>query len=229
MAASSSGWSAGAALLRPPTERLLQLPDGDVRLAVCERLAIDVAGDGECGHVSRSGRVCVHARRGGAHSHCCGGVVTPLREDARFREACAAEPGLAAERRHADKLDRQYGLRRPGTSLIPLVVEIGGRWHPTVPRLVRRLAKDASARSANPGLDVAATMAARWGARLSALLIRGNAAVQRAAHCEQRNPPRPWVADVCPLPHLLPEGSCSFELACVGLEPPLSDVDGVGA
>ena len=110
-------------------------------------------------------------------------VVTPLREDARFREACAAEPGLAAERRHADKVDRQYRQRRPGTTLVPLVAEIGGRWHPSVPRLVRRLAKDACARSANPGLDIAATMAARWGARLSALLIRGNAAVQRAAHC----------------------------------------------
>ena len=34
-------------------------------------------------------------------------VVTPLREDASFREACAAEPGLAAERRHAAKLNRQ--------------------------------------------------------------------------------------------------------------------------
>ena len=136
-------------------------------------------------------------------------VVTPLREDDRFREACAAEPGLAAERRHTDKLTRQYGQRRPGTSLVPLVVEIGGRWHPTVPRLVRRLAKDASARSTNPGLDVASMIAARWGARLSALLIRGNAAVQRAAHCEHWEPPRPWVADVCPLPHLLPEGSCS--------------------
>ena len=50
-----------------------------------------------------------------------------LREDASFREACAAEPGLAAERRHADKLDRQYRQRQAGTMLVPLIVEIGGR------------------------------------------------------------------------------------------------------
>lgn len=31
-------------------------------------------------------------------------VVMPLREDAGFRETCAAEPGLAAEQRHAHKL-----------------------------------------------------------------------------------------------------------------------------
>ena len=112
---------------------------------------------------------------------------------------------------------RQYGLRRPGASLVPLVVEIGGRWHPTVPRLVRRLAKDASARSANPGLDVAASLAARWGARLSALLIRGNAPVPWAAQ---------WV-EVCPLPHLLPENECSYELVCGGLGAVSSDDDGV--
>ncbi len=33
-------------------------------------------------------------------------VVTPLREDAGFREA---------ERRHSDKLDQQYGRRRLGS------------------------------------------------------------------------------------------------------------------
>ena len=46
MAASCSDWGAEAALLRPPTERVLQLPDADVRIAVCERLGIDVAGHG---------------------------------------------------------------------------------------------------------------------------------------------------------------------------------------
>eukprot|EP00973_Karenia_brevis_P092350 12412030-Karenia_brevis.AAC.1 len=44
MAGSCSGWGAGAALLRPPTERVLQLSDADVRVAVCERLGIDLAG-----------------------------------------------------------------------------------------------------------------------------------------------------------------------------------------
>ena len=195
MAASSSGWAAGAALLRPPTERVLQMPDFVVRIAVCERLCIDTAGYDHCSHVSRTGRLCGRALRGGAHSHCCGGtigvrttqrhnplvlefarilaaagrvvateqrdpsmgpnarldivefasdagspaaydvsVVTPLREDADFREACAAEPGLAAEQRHAFKLSQQYAQRRPGSALVPLVAEIGGRWHPSVPR-----------------------------------------------------------------------------------------------
>ena len=34
-------------------------------------------------------------------------VVTPLKADDGFREACASEPGLAAEQRHAFKLSRQ--------------------------------------------------------------------------------------------------------------------------
>ena len=54
-------------------------------------------------------------------------IVTPLRDDPGFREACAAEPGLAAELRHAYKLDTQYGRRLPGARLVPLVAEIGGR------------------------------------------------------------------------------------------------------
>ena len=99
--------------------------------------------------------------------------------------------------------------------LVPLVAEVGGRWHASVPRLVRRLAKEASSRSASVGQDGAAAMAARWGARLSALLMRGNAAVHRAARCVVPEPPRPWLADATPLPHLLPEGECTYELLCV--------------
>ena len=140
-------------------------------------------------------------------------VVTPLREDGQFREACAAEPGLAAERRHADKLGRQYCQRRPGSTLVPLVVEVGGRWHPSIPRLVRRLAKEVSARAPSIGHCGAAAVAARWGARLSALLVRGNAAVQRAARCDPL-PCRPWLAGIGPLPHLVPEGECAYELLC---------------
>ena len=252
MAASCSGWGAGAALLRPPTERLLQIPDADMRIAVCERLSIPLAGDEVCAHVSRAGRVCGRNLRGGAHAHCCGGtagvrtaqrhnalvrefahmlaaagrhvaveqrdptmgpnarldiveyasdrgapaaydvsVVTPLRDDGDFREACAAEPGLAAEQRHAHKLDTQYRRRIPGAMLIPLVAEVGGRWHPTVPRLVRRLAKECAARSSGIGVGAAA-IAARWGARLSSLLIRGNAAVLRRSRPELPLAPRPW-------------------------------------
>ena len=75
MAASCSGWGAGAALLRVPTERVLQVPDADLRVAVCERLGIDVSGHGGCEHVSRAGRLCGHPLRGGAHAHCCGGTA----------------------------------------------------------------------------------------------------------------------------------------------------------
>ena len=141
-------------------------------------------------------------------------VVTPLREDTGFREACAAEPGLAANERHEYKLAQQYPLRLPGAVLLPLVAEVGGRWPPSVPRLVRRLAKEYAAR--NEALDVDATSAvvARWAARLSALLIRGNAAVHRAARARPPADPRPWRAGISPLPHLLPEGDCAYELVC---------------
>ena len=276
MSASSSGWGAGVALLRRPTERLLQLSDADVRIAVCERLCVDLTAAGECSYTSRAGNVCGRLLRGGAHSHCCGGtaggritqrhnplvhefariliaagrnvateqrdpsmgpnarldiveyasdvgapaaydvsVVTPLREDANFRESCACEPGLAAERRHAHKLGQQYARRLPGTTLVPLVVEIGGRWHPSVPRLVRRLAKDAAGRSPVGDPDrYSAALTARWRARLSALLIRGNAAVQRACQPAFSSAPRPWSADTAPLPHSLPEDVCAYELLC---------------
>ena len=111
-------------------------------------------------------------------------IVTPLQDDPGFREASAAEPALAAELRHAYKLATQYGQWLPGTRLVPLVAEIGGRWHYSVPRLVRQLAKATAARSSAQGQDYAAAIAAGWGARLSALLIRGNAAVQRKARVE---------------------------------------------
>ena len=183
--------------MRAPTERVLQLSDSDVRIAVCERLGVPLSREERCGHVSRSGRYCGHCVREGAHAHCCGGtagvrttqrhnplvhefarilaqagrvvaveqrdplmgprarldivefasdsgapaaydvsVVTPLRADADFREACAAEPGLACEQRHVFKLGRQYASRAPGAVLVPLVAEVGGRWHASVPRPV---------------------------------------------------------------------------------------------
>ena len=282
MAVSCGGWGASAALLRPPTERILQLPAPDMRIAVCERLSVNLAHGDACAHVSRSGNVCGHALRGGAHAHCCGGtagvrtaqrhnplvrefarflsaagrhvaveqrdpsmgpnarldivefasdgggpaaydvsVVTPLREDATFREACAAEPGLAAEQRHNHKLDSQYRHWLPGALLVPLVAEVGGRWHPSVPRLVARLAKACAARSSCPGRDgAAAAVGARWAARLSALLIRGNAAVHRAAQPERPDIGRAWCGEVAPLPHLVPEGDCLYEVLCL---PPAGD------
>ena len=94
-------------------------------------------------------------------------IVMPLREDAGFHEACATEPGLAAELRHYNKSARQYRQRWPGTTRVPLVAEIGGRWHPSVPLLVRRLAKEAAGRSGVTiaGRDSAAAFTARWSAR----------------------------------------------------------------
>ena len=74
MAASSSGWGAGVALVRPPTERVLQLSDADVRVAVCERLGVPLADTERCTFVSRTGRPCGLTRRAGAHAHCCPGT-----------------------------------------------------------------------------------------------------------------------------------------------------------
>ena len=84
-----------------------------------------------------------------------------------------------------------------------------------MPRLVRQLAKECAARSAGPGREYSSAIAARWAARLSALLMRGNAAVQRAARTDERPVPRPWSEDAGALPHLLPEGECLYELVCL--------------
>ena len=84
-----------------------------------------------------------------------------------------------------------------------------------MPRLVRQLAKECAARTAGPGREYSSAIAARWAARLSALLVRGNAAVQRAARTERCLAPRPWSEGVGALPHLLPEGECLYELACL--------------
>ena len=77
---------------------------------------------------------------------------------------------------------------------------------------IRRLARDYVARC--PGLDASAVgpVVARWGARLSALLLRGNAAVMRAGGL-----PRPATLGVdapgsASLCHSLPVGECAYEL-----------------
>ena len=141
-------------------------------------------------------------------------IVTPLRADAAFREACAAEPGLAAELRHAHKLDTQYRHRVPGSLLLPLVAEVGGRWHASVPRLVRSLAKACAARSSCRADSLASAVVARWAARLSALLIRGNAAVYRAIQPPVTDPSLCRNAPTVALPHLVPEGACLYEVVC---------------
>ena len=62
-------------------------------------------------------------------------VVTALRKDRAFVAQCAATPGYAAQTRHEHKLSVQYRDRAPGALLHPLVVEVGGRWHSSVPPL----------------------------------------------------------------------------------------------
>ena len=121
-------------------------------------------------------------------------VVTPFRDDATFREQCAGTAGHAANFRHAHELNHQYPHRTPGAVLIPLIVETGGRWHASIPGLVRGLARDYVART--PGLDASAVSAvvARWAARLSAILIRGNGMLFRAAGLSAVEEPFPGDA-----------------------------------
>ena len=183
-----SGWGAGAALARCPTEVALRLPDEGVRVELCECLGVPLCHPGCCGlRFLRSGRIC----RCGDHVHCCKGtsgartryrhnplveefcrilcscgrfaelelrdpsmgpharldvvefasavggpaaydvsVVTALRKATSFVQSCAARPGHAASCRHDHKLRVQYAEQLPHTQLHPLVVEVGGRWHP---------------------------------------------------------------------------------------------------
>ena len=74
----------------------------------------------------------------------------------------------------------KYKNRIPGSRLVTLTAETGGRWHHTIPPLVRKLAKEYLRRT--PGLedDALGAIVARWGARLSALLIRDNGVVVRS-------------------------------------------------
>jgi len=64
-----SGWAAGSALLRPPTERALRLLDDDVRIAVKERLGVPIMPVGVCSRVfKRSGKSCNLDLRGGVRT-----------------------------------------------------------------------------------------------------------------------------------------------------------------
>ena len=70
-----SGWAAGAALLRCPTERALRLMDDDVRIAIKERLGVPRMPPGTCSRVfKRCGRACHLDLREGHHAHCCRGL-----------------------------------------------------------------------------------------------------------------------------------------------------------
>ena len=94
-----------------------------------------------------------------------------------------------------------------------LVVETGGRWHQSVPALARALARDVVGHLEGfEDRDLGAVVA-WWGARLSALLIRGNALALRVL----APPPAPeplamGVLGYGPLPHAVPEGDSAYEL-----------------
>jgi len=143
-------------------------------------------------------------------------VVTALRKARSFIASCARSPGHAAGARHDHKLHVQYSGRLPSAQLYPLVVEVGGRWHPSVPPLLRRLAREHARHSldlgAESGRDAVGLIVSRWMARLSAALIRGNAAVhRRAGYC----PPPTRASEPAPggpLAHLVPEGDSAYEL-----------------
>ena len=53
MAGSCSGWGAGVVLLRAPTERILQISDIDLRIAICERLKVPLGDNDLCIYVSQ--------------------------------------------------------------------------------------------------------------------------------------------------------------------------------
>lgn len=268
----SSGWGAGAALMARPTEALLQLPDEDVRIAVCERLGVPRCPEGVCARRFLSGRVCGKALRGGWHAHCCPGlqgcltqgrhnplvrelarylsaagrfvrveqrdptmgptarldvvefaseyggpaaydvsVVTAFREDPAFVQECGNTPGWAASERHAEKLRQQYADRLPGARLIPVVAEAGGRWHSSVPKLLRGLARAYVGREVGLPGEAAGVVVARWAARLSALLIRGNGLAVRAA-APARPEARVGRGVGGGLPAVVPEGDSAYEL-----------------
>ena len=96
--------------------------------------------------------------------------------------------------------------------MVPLIAETGGRWHEAATRLLRVLARSYVART--PGLEAHAVgiVLDRWAARLSAILIRGNAAAVRAGGAPYEAPNHVEEPDGPPLPHRLPEGDSVYEL-----------------
>ena len=105
------------------------------------------------------------------------------------------------------------GMKDLGAVDAPLVVETGGRWHSSVPGLARALARDLVTRLPGFATEDMGTVVAWWGARLSAILLRGNARAYEALGCPAE--PSGDVADHMPrgpLPHGVPEGGSVYEL-----------------
>ena len=138
-------------------------------------------------------------------------VVTAFRDDPRFVSQCATTVGHAASTRHDYKLEKQYPHRTPGVKLWPLVVEDGGRWHPSVPGLIRKLAREYVSRTAGLGTDAVSVIVDRWASRLSAILIRGNGAAVRALGLSPCEPPLAYEGGPG-LACCIPEGDCAYEL-----------------
>ena len=138
-------------------------------------------------------------------------VVTPFRDNPGFVRCCAQTPGHAAAVRHREKLVSQYAHRIPGARLVPVVVEAGGRWHPSVQRQVRGLARAYVERTSGLAPEAVGLVVTRWLARLSALVIRGNAEAVRGLlpRWELASAARPGVGR---LPHMTPEGESAYEL-----------------
>ena len=202
-----SGWAAGAALLRCPTERALRLLDDDVRVAIKERLHVCGADlrDGwhahcckglagirtTCRHhplvhewchiLTSAGRVVTVEQRDPTmgptsrldlveHYSSAGGpasydvsVHTAFRQDDKFVKKCATTPGHAAELGGHHKGAQQYKHRVPGSRLVPLTAEAGGRWHQSVPPLARKLAREYIQRTPGIDEDSCGAVVARWG------------------------------------------------------------------
>ena len=95
--------------------------------------------------------------------------------------------------------------------LWPLVAEDGGRWHSSVPGLIRKLAREYVARTAGVGDEAVGALVDRWASRLSATLIRGNGAIVRVAGLGSPQPPLGGAA-IPGLACCIPEGACSYEL-----------------
>ena len=139
-------------------------------------------------------------------------VVTTQRRDRRFVAQCARSPGYAAARRYEEKLNRQYAGRLPQAHLVPLVAESGGRWHPEAESLLRQLARAYVRRTAGLGDSALGAVVSRWACRLSATLLRGNAAALRHAGWSPPRIPRDAVPLGGPPGHAVPEGESAYEL-----------------
>ena len=125
---------------------------------------------------------------------------------------CAKIPGHAAAERHKAKLRYQYGGRLPNARLVPLVAETGGRWHHSVREVAHTLARGYVRRTVALSDEALGQVVSRWAARLSAILIRGSAAVLTHAGFAPAAAPRDCVVGAGPLPHIVPEDDSAYEL-----------------